>query len=56
MPEQKQLSFREQKALKLKIEDEIPRFLDGGMMQSALNFAIMCPSGISIPANRKSPA
>ena len=37
MPEQK-LSFKEQKALKLKIEDEIPKFLDGEMKQSALDF------------------
>ena len=38
MPEQKHLSFQEQKALKLKIEDEIPKFLDGDMKQSALDF------------------
>jgi len=38
MSEQKQLSFREQKALKLKIEDEIPGFLDGDMKRTALDF------------------
>ena len=30
------LPFQEQKALKLKIEDEIPKYLSGEMMQSAL--------------------
>ena len=38
MSEQKQLSFREQKAMKLKIEDEIPKFLEGDMKRSALDF------------------
>ena len=32
------MTFQEQKMLKLKIEDEIPKFLDGEMMQSALDF------------------
>jgi len=32
------LSFKEIKALKLKIEDEIPKFLDGEMKQTALDF------------------
>ena len=38
MPDQKPMSFREQKMLKLKIEDEIPKFLDGEMQQSACDF------------------
>ena len=38
MSEQKKLSFKEQKVLKLKIEDEIPKYLDGEMKQSALDF------------------
>jgi len=32
------MSFQEQKALKLKIEEEVPKFLDGEMQQSALDF------------------
>ncbi len=39
MSEQRKPSFQEQKALKLQIEDEIPKFLDGGMQQAALAFA-----------------
>jgi hypothetical protein len=38
MPEPNKLSFREQKELKLKIEDEIPKFLDGETKQFALDF------------------
>jgi len=38
MSEQKRLTFQEQKILKLKIEDEIPKFLDSKMKQSALDF------------------
>ena len=40
MPDQPNLSFEEQKKLKLKIEDEIPKFLDGEMKQSALDFVV----------------
>jgi len=38
MSEISKLSFQEQKVLKLKIEDEIPKFLDGDMRQAALDF------------------
>jgi len=38
MSEQKELSFQEQKKLKLKIEDVIPEYLDGEMKRSALDF------------------
>jgi len=38
MSEYAKLPFGEQKKLKLKIEDEIPKYLDGEMKQSALDF------------------
>ena len=38
MSGQKKLSFAEQKEMKLKIEDEIPKFLDGEMKTAALDF------------------
>ena len=38
MPEPTHPSFAEQKALKLKVEDEIPKFLQGDMRESALAF------------------
>ena len=40
MSEQKNLSFQEQKMLKLKIEDVIPEYLDGKMKQSAVLYPL----------------